>query len=91
MKNKLLITFVLTILAENAGITAPASAHSVIVKFSYAMIGVVISTIAIFLGLTVYNKIRKHSKNLNLETEEILKTPKTKEDAIKFYIRRNKI
>ena len=91
MKNKIFLTILTILFAENAGYSMPASAHSVIVKFSLAMGGVLISTLVIFLGLTIYNKIReKYLSELTTE-EEVLKTPKTRDDAIKFFIRKNKI
>lgn len=91
MKNKFFITLLTTLLAENAGFTAPASVHNVVVKFSFAMLGVVISTIAILLGLSIYNRIRNQYNNTTTEDDEILKSPKTKDDAIRFYIRKNKL
>ena len=87
MKNKIFGTLLILLLTESAAISAPI--NDVIVKFSITMIGVVISIVSIFIGLTIYNKIRN---NLGLNTEdEILKAPKTKDDAIKFFIRKNKI
>ena len=55
------------------------------------MCGVVISSLLIFVGLTIYNKIRSNiTGDLTFE-EEVLKTPKTKDDAIKFFIRKNRL
>ena len=78
-------------MTANAGYTMPAAAKGVLIKFSVAMTGVVVSTLLIYVGLTVYNKIRsKFCDNISPE-EEVLKHPKTKDEAIKFYIRKNKI
>lgn len=73
---------------QNAGYTA--SAHNVIAKFSYTMIGVLISILIIYLGLLIYNKTISKDDNLYLK-EENLQTPKTKEDAIMLFIGKNKI
>lgn len=90
MKNKIILLITI-LLSTNAGYTMPASAHEVMIKFSIAMIGVLASTVAIFVGLSIYNKIR-NNLGINLSPEEeILKTPKTKDEAIKFFIRKNKI
>ena len=95
LKNKIINTiFTFIFLTANAGLceqTRSAVMHNAIIKFGLAMGGVALSSIIIFVGLTIYNKffvsqIRPHS----LE-EEILKTPKTTEDAIKFFINKNKL
>lgn len=91
VKNKVVITILTMILAANAGYSMPASAHSVIVKFSLAMVGVLISTLLIFVGLTIYNKIRENYLSDLSPEEEVLKTPKTRDEAIRFFIRKNKI
>lgn len=91
MKNKAILTILTVLLAENAGYSMPASAHSVIVKFSLTMAGVAVSALIIYIGLTIYNKIRRNFVNEMYTEEEILKTPKTRDDAIKFFIRKNKI
>ena len=53
--------------------------------------GVVISSLLIFVGLTVYNKIRAGMISEISAEEEVLKTPKSKDDAIKFFIRKNRL
>lgn len=85
MKNKLFI--ILSTLILTAQTVYSAAVKSVVVKFSLAMGGVVLSSVLIFLGLTIYNKLRD---SITPE-EEILKHPKTKDEAIKFFIRKNKI
>ena len=91
MKNKILFILLSLLLTGNAGFSAPAPVSSVIVKFSLAMGGVLISTLVIFLGLTIYNKIRTKVLGELSPEEEVLRTPKTKDEAIKFFIRKNKI
>lgn len=90
MKNKIFNTFLtLIFLTANAGLceqTRSAVMHNAIIKFGLAMGGVALSSIIIFAGLTLYNKFFvKQQKPHSLE-EEILKTPKTTEEAIKFLL-----
>jgi len=91
VKNKIFLTVLTILLAENAGYSMPVSANSVIIKFSLAMGGVLLSTLIIYIGLTIYNKIREKYLNELTPEEEVLKTPKTRDEAIKFFIRKNKI
>lgn len=91
MKNKIILTLFTVLLTANAGFCLPLSVKSTIIKFSFAMCGVVISSLLIFLGLTVYNKIHSGSKAELSAEEEVLKTPKSKDDAIKFFIRKNRL
>lgn len=53
--------------------------------------GVALSSIIIFTGLTVYNKFFVKQQRPHSLEEEILKTPKTTEEAIKFFINKNKL
>lgn len=53
--------------------------------------GVALSSIIIFAGLTVYNKFFVKQQRPHSLEEEILKTPKTTEEAIKFFINKNKL
>lgn len=92
MKYKfLLITLFLTTNAGFCETTARnAVIHSAMIKFALAMAGVIISSIVIFAGLSIYNKFFVKSSNLSPE-EEIVKTPKTVEEAIKFFINKNRL
>lgn len=91
MKNRLLILLTAILFTQNAVFCMPYTVKTTIIKFSLATGGVVLSSLLIFLGLTVYNNIRSNIvKELSPE-EEVLKTPKTKEDAIKFFIRKNRL
>lgn len=65
--------------------------HSAIIKFLKAMGGVAISSIIIYLGLTIYNKFFVHPRlDGNLE-EDVLRTPRSKDEALTFFIKKNKI
>ena len=63
-----------------------------ILKFVIAMAGVLLSSIIIFLGLTIYNKFFVN-KNMFADnnSDDVLNTPKTVEEAVTFYIKRNKL
>ncbi len=95
MKNKTfhtLLTFIL--LTANAGMceqTRTAVFHSPMGKFALAMCGVLLSSLIIFLVLTIYNKLFNRNNKLNSTTSGILKTPKTTEEAIQFFIHKNKL
>ena len=95
MKNKILNTFFTFIfLTANAGLceqTRSAVMHNAIIKFGLAMGGVALSSIIIFVGLTIYNKFFVSQNRPHSIEEEILKTPKTSDDAIKFFINKNKL
>lgn len=62
------------------------------IKFILAMGGVMLSSFLIYAGLTIYNKFFA-DKSLfhNKEDDDILNTPKTAEDAVTFFIKRNKL
>ncbi len=95
MKNKFfhtLLTFIF--ITANAGLceqTRTAVLHSAIGKFSLAMGGVLLSALVIFLLLSIYKRLSGINKNFNTPEAEILKTPKTAEEAIQFFIHKNKI
>ena len=93
MKNKLLlITLFLTTNAGFCETTARnAVVHSALIKFGLAMAGVAISSFVIFAGLTLYNKFFVKTNRFNGVDEEFVKTPKTTEEAIKFFIRKNRL
>lgn len=61
-------------------------------KFIVTMMGVLISSIVIWGGLSVYNKLFVSNKKVELSPEDdILNTPKTVEDAVTFFIKRNRL
>jgi hypothetical protein len=90
LKNRIFLTLLTVLLTANAGYCLPLHVKNTIIKFSFAMGGVVLSSLLIFVGLTVYNKFRGMTGDLTPE-EEVLKTPKTKESAIQFFIRKNRL
>lgn len=68
---------------------APISIKQTAVKFLYAMGGVALSSFIIFAGLTIYNKlfVKRHKAN----DEDDLSTPDSIDDAVVFFIRKNKL
>lgn len=63
-----------------------------ITKFFITMMGVLISSVIIWAGLSFYNKFFvKRGQMLKSNGEEDLKTPKTIDDAVLFFIKKNKL
>lgn len=76
----------------NAVQTAEQSKSDAIVKFLIAMGGVALSSIVIFLGLTIYNKFFVDKKLFEPNNpDDALNTPETVEEAVTLYIKRNKL
>lgn len=79
-------------MTANAGFCETARTVAVkdlIIKFTIAMGGVILASIVIWAGLALYNRIlfrKPHSAE-----EEILKTPRTTDEAIKFFINKNRL
>lgn len=63
-----------------------------VTKFIITMAGVLLSSIVIWAGLTIYNKFfvknNGHRSSLN---DDILNTPKTIVEAVTFFIKKNKL
>ena len=72
--------------------TAKNPNNDVIVKFAVAMIGVVVSAVVLFLGLWIYNKFFV-DKGLfpSNNPDDVLNTPKTVNEAVVGFIKRNKL
>lgn len=72
--------------------TADTAKHEAIIKFAIAMAGVMLSSFVIFAGLWIYNKFFV-DKSLfpNNDKDDVLNTPKTVEEAVTFFIKRNKL
>lgn len=88
MKNKIFLLPILLLLTANKGlcVTAPA-VNAVAIKFIIAMAGVILSSLFIYFGLAMYNKYFVKSQ----PDEDFTNSPKTVDDAVKFYINRNKL
>ncbi len=98
------ISLMLILLSTNSGIcvddiamhTPDLAQHTsvkpVIYKFLKVMGGVALSSIIIFAGLWIYNKLFfRHSGFASVDDQNTLATPKNVDSAIAFVIKRNKI
>ena len=94
MKNKIFSTIITLFLTTSAGFcaqqTRTVAVHDLIIKFTIAMAGVIVASVVIWLGLAVYNKILA-GKNISSFDNDVLKTPKTIDDAVKFFIKKNRL
>lgn len=63
-----------------------------LIKFTITMAGVVLSCVLIWGGLTIYNKffVKTSTRRISPD-DDILKTPKTIEEAVTFFIKKNKL
>lgn len=64
---------------------------STAIKFIFAMGGVALSSFIIFAGLTIYNKFFVERKNVKFDKEDSLSTPNNIDDAVTFFIKKNKL
>lgn len=65
----------------------PLSKNHLILKFLYAMGGVTASSLILFIGLSLYNKIRTGAaKCSNSDYSNTLQTPNNMKDAINIYL-----
>ena len=91
MENKIKFLIICFVLSTGAASAAPISFKTAAVKFGWAMLGVLVSSLLLFLGLSLYNKIRNNLQTTVFQDEEITQTPKTKEQAVDFYINKNRL
>lgn len=94
LKNKIFLLLITLILATNAGFctqTRTVAVHDLMIKFIIAMVGVMLASVVIWAGLAVYEKILTRSKNTSITEDEALKTPKTIDEAVKFFISKNRL
>lgn len=70
----------------------PVSKKKIVVKFLAAMLGVGISSVTIYVGLTLYNKVREGfvGEIHTPEGETPLNTPEKMEDAVKTFLDKTK-
>ena len=61
-------------------------------KFLITMVGVILSSVVIWLGLTIYNKffVKNHFKQTPID-EDTMNTPKTIDEAVTFFIKKNRL
>lgn len=69
----------------------PISKRKIAMKFIYAMGGVVASSMILFVGLSIYNKIRsKVIKVANNDYSNTLNTPNNLKDAVNIYLEKTR-
>ena len=70
----------------------PVSRKKIVMKFLLAMLGVAISSLVIYFGLAVYNRLRdgfvtsEKSEDLIPEDDKSLVTPQNMSDAVKTFV-----
>ena len=88
----LIIPVAVSLITALPGFCAEATPmKQVIIKFLLAMGGVALSSVIIFAGLTLYNKFFAGRKGKKFSKEDTLATPNTIEDAVTFFIKKNKL
>lgn len=97
MKNKFYNLSIFTLamfMLENPAFSSPLTINTALTKFGIAMGVVFASCIIIFLLIKVLKNKNGQTSINNVSTEKnpsSLETPKTPEDAIDFYINKNKL
>lgn len=100
MKNKLIhklmyaISVVILFTADFAysAPSAKAAIKTLMTKYSLAMFGVVVFSVLIYIGLTVYNKffVASQVKDFKL-SKDSLRTPSDKDEAVMMFITKNRL
>lgn len=100
MKNKLINNFKLAILVVLFSTTNTAYAHGaklramkpMIEKYSIVMVAIVVASFALYVGLSIYNRLLAMKKLKNFtESNSSLKTPETVENSVTMYITKNRL
>lgn len=100
MKNKLIhklmyaISVVILFTADFAysAPSAKAAIKTLMTKYSLAMFGVVVFSVLIYIGLTVYNKffVASQVKDFKL-SKDSLRTPSDRDEAVMMFITKNRL
>lgn len=100
LKNKLFNNFILAILvvlfsATNTAYAYGARLHAlkpIIEKYLAAMVAIVVASFALYVGLSIYNRLLAMKKLKNFtESNSSLKTPETVENSVTMYITKNRL
>ena len=100
LKNKLINNFKLAILVVLFSTTNTAYAHGaklramkpMIEKYAIVMVSIVVASFALYVGLSIYNRLLAMKKLKNFtESNSSLKTPETVENSITMYITKNRL
>ena len=89
--NKLAVLLTISIIALAAYSAEQISLQQTVYKFLYAMCGVVIYSIAIYWGLILYSRYVPKKVPFKFDKENSLSTPQTTDEAITFFIKKNKL
>ena len=90
--SKFIIPAAVILITALPGHCAPSvSVKQAAVKFLLAMGGVALSSFIIFVGLTIYNKFFAERKSITFDREDSLSTPENVDDAVRFFIKKNKL
>lgn len=90
LKN-LIISAAVILITAPAVFSAEVSIKQTAMKFLFVMGGVALSSFVIFAGLTVYNKLFVEKSFKNSDKEDSLSTPDNIDDAVTFFIKKNKL
>lgn len=95
LKNKLLLTFMISVIAWQPCLAITLSNEVLFTakKFILAMIGVVISSLLIYIGLTLYNKFFHNPNTNEVSTydENTLAPAQNLDNAISNFLNRTKL
>ena len=100
MKNKLFNNFILAILVVLFSTTNFAYSHGarlramkpMIEKYAIVMVAIVVASFALYVGLSIYNRLLAIKKLKNFtESNSSLKTPETVENSVTMYITKNRL
>ena len=75
-------------IAENAD---KSELMSAIVKFATVMFFVMLSSFAIYIGLSIWNAILARSRSKNFDYDVTLKSPQSVDEAIMLFIHKNRL
>lgn len=76
---------------QTAAVPENSALISAIIKFATVMFAVMLSSFAIFLGLSVWNAILNRSRAKTIDYEVTLKEPQSVDEAVLFFIQKNKL
>ncbi len=62
-----------------------------VTKFVTVMVGVMLSSVAIYVGLSIWNAILNRSRSKTIDYEATLKDPQSVDEAVLLFIQKNKL
>ena len=64
---------------------------SALIKFAVVMVAVLLSSVVIFIGLSVWNAILRRSRSKTIDYEATLSAPQSVDEAVLLFIQKNKL